>query len=214
MENAKNIVIFGDSYSTFEGWVPEGYSHYYSPKGARGEDVLRVEDTWWYPLAAELQLHIVRNDSYSGSTVCHTGYDGHDYSKISFVGRVERLAAEGFFKQNEIDTVLVFGTTNDSWANAPLGELRFDVTDRQELYQVLPAVGYLGCRLRELLPKAKIVFIVNDLLKPEIVQAQLETARHVGADCVLLHDVDKKNGHPTVKGMQAIKAQVTETLHT
>ena len=38
MENAKNIVIFGDSYSTFEGWVPEGYSHYYSPKGARGEE--------------------------------------------------------------------------------------------------------------------------------------------------------------------------------
>ena len=29
----KNVFILGDSYSTFEGYVPEGYISYYRPDG-------------------------------------------------------------------------------------------------------------------------------------------------------------------------------------
>jgi len=29
----KNILIFGDSYSTYEGYIPEGYPTYYSSQG-------------------------------------------------------------------------------------------------------------------------------------------------------------------------------------
>ena len=42
-----NIMIFGDSYSTYEGYIPEGYAVYYS--GHRGEDpdVFDAKNTWW-----------------------------------------------------------------------------------------------------------------------------------------------------------------------
>lgn len=33
----KNLIIIGDSYSTFEGYIPEGYAFYYSSKA--GTDV-------------------------------------------------------------------------------------------------------------------------------------------------------------------------------
>ena len=35
--------MLGDSYSTFKGFIPEGYSCYY-PKPDSVDDVLRVED--------------------------------------------------------------------------------------------------------------------------------------------------------------------------
>ncbi len=47
----KNIVIFGDSYSTYEGCIPEGYATYYSKIGcADGPSVTKMdkEETWWH----------------------------------------------------------------------------------------------------------------------------------------------------------------------
>ena len=208
----KNIVIFGDSYSTFSGYVPEGYDVYYKPEGRKETDVTRVEQTWWHRLTPDMGLEIVRNDSWSGTTICHTGYDGDDYSKISFVARLDRLAAEGFFSQNEIDTVLVFGGTNDSWADSPLGELKEHGQTREDLFCVLPAIGYMGTRLRELLPKARILFIINTELKSEIGEAIRTTAARCGAECVALCDVDKMCGHPTVRGMGEIFEQVKQAL--
>ena len=41
-----------------------------------------------------------RNNSYSGSTVCHTGYKGADYSDRSFITRMVDLG--------QPDIILVF----------------------------------------------------------------------------------------------------------
>ena len=38
----KNIVIFGDSYSTFDGYIPKGNLTYYP-----SYNVLKAEQTWW-----------------------------------------------------------------------------------------------------------------------------------------------------------------------
>lgn len=46
----KNVLIFGDSYSTFEGYIPNGFAIYYSKTEGGETDVRAVEDTWWYPL--------------------------------------------------------------------------------------------------------------------------------------------------------------------
>ena len=44
----KDIVIFGDSYSTFKGFIPEGYSPWYSVGGRPEQpDVFCVQDSWW-----------------------------------------------------------------------------------------------------------------------------------------------------------------------
>ena len=31
----QNVMIFGDSYSTFEGYIPEGYAFYYKNDDSR-----------------------------------------------------------------------------------------------------------------------------------------------------------------------------------
>ncbi|MBR4881618.1 MAG: SGNH/GDSL hydrolase family protein, partial [Clostridia bacterium] len=67
--SSKNIFILGDSYSTFEGYNPEGYSIFYPPKLPGGIDVMTVEQTWWRILADRFGWNIVRNSSFSGTTI-------------------------------------------------------------------------------------------------------------------------------------------------
>ncbi len=108
----ENILIFGDSYSTYEGYIPEGYLFYY-PR----EDQITVRDaskTWWKMLETETESKIVLNNSWSGSTICNTGYNGDCSKTNSFIFRLSQLIDGDFFKENNIDRVFVFGATNDS----------------------------------------------------------------------------------------------------
>ena len=36
--NFGNVMIFGDSYSTYAGCIPKGYATYYSPEGDPNSD--------------------------------------------------------------------------------------------------------------------------------------------------------------------------------
>ena len=133
-------MIFGDSYSTFAGCIPAGYAPYYSGRRERGPDIESADQSWWGLMVNETGVNLVRNDSWSGSTIGYTGYNNSDTSKSSsFIYRLEKLTQEGFFTENKIDTVFVFGGTNDSWSNAPLGELKYDDFKEEELFSVLPA---------------------------------------------------------------------------
>lgn len=213
----KNIMIFGDSYSTFTGCIPEGYAAYYTGKRTSADDspdVPSADHTWWGLLVKETGANLVRNDSWSGSTIGYTGYGGKDTSATSsFIYRLEKLASEGFFEKNEIDTVFVFGGTNDSWSDAPLGEEMTEGWKREDLFNVLPAVHYFFKKLREALPNAKIYGIGNSGIKGVIVDAIVHACERVGAKAIVLTDaVDKKSGHPTVQGMIDIKDQVLAAL--
>ena len=159
----KNLLILGDSYSTFEGYIPVGYKTYYP-----SADVTSAEKTWWHILSGEMNLNIAENNSWSGSTVSYTGREGDCSSTSSFIYRFDCLARSGFLKQAGVDTVLVFGATNDSWIDVPLGEIKFDNISTEELYDIRPAICKLALRIREELPEARLVFIVNDCLKDEI----------------------------------------------
>lgn len=204
-----NLLIFGDSYSTFAGCIPAGYAVYYSGHRDRGPDIDSADQSWWGMLINETGATLVRNDSWSGSTIGYTGYNGSDNSKSSsFIYRLEKLEAEGFFKENKIDTVLVFGGTNDSWSNAPLGEYAEEVADKKELYNVLPAIGCFFKKLRKTLPEAEIYGICNCDIKGEIVSAIKTACASVGGKEIELKAVDKLNGHPTPLGMVHIKDQV------
>ena len=203
-----NTVIFGDSYSTFSGYIPEGYAVYYT-KTREIPDVRRVEDTWWYPLCSELDGNIIRNDSWSGSTICYTGYNGVDCSSSSsFIFRINKLEADGFFRDNKLDTVFVFGATNDSWANSPLGEVKYSDWDKADLYSVLPAICCFLHRVKELAADARIVCVINTDLKAEIVNCFISACEAYGIQYVKLENIDKMNGHPSVKGMNSIKEQI------
>jgi len=204
-----NTVIFGDSYSTFAGHIPEGYAVYYTEHDRPETDVRKVTETWWHLLHSETDSNLLLNNSWSGSTIGYTGYNNTDCSaSSSFIYRFEKLLADGFFTENRVDTVFVFGGTNDSWCGASVGSLMYGDWKKEDLYSVLPAVTRFFSRLREALPGTEIICLINCDLKPEIMDGMEAAAVHYGIRSVRLHDVHKNCGHPTVAGMRDICDQV------
>ncbi len=202
------LFILGDSYSTFEGHIPEGFAPYYTSIPHTDTDVTKVEQTWWHIFVRQTKAALVRNCSWSGTTICNTGYDGCDNSNRSFIARLDRLLADGFFNSHPVDTLLVFGGTNDAWSNAPLGEYVRHGWTKEDLYAVYPAVFYLADRLKNTLPEVRCVFVLNCDIKDEVTEVLKAACDAYGFAYVMLHDIDKTSGHPTVRGM----AQIAEQL--
>lgn len=218
-----NLFILGDSYSTFKGHIPQGYATYYKNEGPyylekTGEafdpetDVFAVEQTWWHQFICETDSRLLQNCSWSGTTVCNTGYDGVDASAKSFIGRLDQLIEQDYFRTNRVDTLIVFGGTNDTWAKSPLGEMMYADWTKEDLYSVLPAIGYLFHRLVEHLPQTRLLCVLNTKLRPEIAEGFVAACEHYGVDYVALEDIDKKSGHPTILGMKQIKEQILDRL--
>ena len=96
-------MILGDSYSTYEGYIPEGYGTYYCKNGREdGSPASKIdfENTWWAKLIADKGYKLVVNDSWTGATICYTGYDGTDCSQTkSFIRRYYNMLNSGFFKE-------------------------------------------------------------------------------------------------------------------
>lgn len=212
--NLGNVIIFGDSYSTFKGWLPAGYGYSYSEEGTDGNEVVDVKDTWWYQVISQTGSNLVMNNSWSGTTIGYTGYNGEDMSETkSFIARFEKLANEGFFERNKIDTVFIFGGTNDSWSGAPLGKLRFENLDSGYCFDVLPAICYLFKTVKETLPDAKVYCLVNTKLNEEITEGMKEAAEHYSVSAIEFDQIDKVNGHPTMLGMKQISDGVLEYIN-
>ncbi|MBO7091223.1 MAG: hypothetical protein J6W23_05510, partial [Victivallales bacterium] len=68
------VSILGDSYSTFKGWIPEGNAIYY-PQTKGNNDVKNAEECWWHLVTAAIGGELEKNESWSGSTICYTGYN-------------------------------------------------------------------------------------------------------------------------------------------
>lgn len=205
-----NVVILGDSYSTFEGHIPEGYATYYSPEGLCGID--NVKETWWHRLIKATRSKLLLNSSYSGSTVCHTGYSGDDYSEFSFVTRTLELVEGGFFKENRVDTLIIYGGLNDCWAGAPLGEIKYDDFTDEELYSFLPALSRILGSVSECSPKTRLVLIIDSQFTEEMKAGMKTLAEHYGADTVCLDAVELEFSHPTEKGMKQTAEQIISNL--
>ena len=82
-----NVLIFGDSYSTYEGDIPEGYAVYYSGHREKDPDISSVEKTWWGRLLSDTDSRLIQNNSWSGSTIGYTGYVGDCSKTSSFIYR-------------------------------------------------------------------------------------------------------------------------------
>jgi hypothetical protein len=209
----RNVIIFGDSYSTYAGCIPEGYAPYYTGTGERVPDLSSSDECWWGSMIKKTGWNLVRNDSWSGSPICYRGYDGVDVSEsCSFIYRLKRLREEGFFRDNKIDTVIVFGGTNDSWCGAEMGDEIKEGWRKDDLYKVLPAIWYYFKDLGATFPGAEIYVICNCDINEVIIDTMARAAESVGAKPILLHDIDKEEGHPTLKGMAQITEQVLSVI--
>lgn len=203
---SKRVSILGDSYSTFEGFIPEGYIAWYKPvpKEGRPTDVTRPEQTWWQIYIDRHGFELEANDSYSGATVCNTGYGGSDYSDRSFATRVGRLGNP--------DIIFLFGGTNDAWAEAPLGDYIWSGWTDADLYSYRPAAAYVVSNLKERYPEAEVLVIINDEISEDVKESTVMVAEHYGVGYVQLHDIEKMSLHPDSRGMVQIADQIDNAL--
>lgn len=198
----KKVSILGDSYSTFEGWNPEGYISWYKPvpKPGRPTDVTEVDQTWWKLYLDHTGYDLETNNSYSGSTVCNTGYEGKDYSDRSFINRIDLLGHP--------DIIFIFGGTNDSWAGSPVGDYIWSGWEPEQLYFYRPATAYMLSGIQKLYPEAKVLFLINDDITAEIKTSTEEICRHYDIPFIMLDNIEKMSGHPDREGMKQIVEQI------
>ena len=199
------VAVLGDSYSTFEGFIPKGHPEWYRTNvNKAATDVDKVEQTWWWQVVKNGGYKLGVNDLYSGSTVCFTGYDDADFSDRSFVTRATNLGTP--------DIILVCGGTNDSWCGAKVGEYKYEGWKRADMYYFRPALAKLYTVLREHYPNVEIYFILNDCLRDDINESVDVISKHYGVPVIKLSGIDKQNGHPNVKGMKTFADQVLSAL--
>ena len=204
---AKPVVsILGDSYSTFEGYIPVGNAVWYDTRpNPKKTDVSDVKHTWWWQFISRGGYILGVNDSYSGATVSYTGYNGADYSDRSFITRLPRLGSP--------DILLIFGATNDSWAGVKVGEYSYaEPLSGPQLYEFRPAMARLLSEAVNRYPGTEIYFIINSELRDDITQSIREVCDHYSVRYIQLHDIDKISGHPSRAGMTAIADQLLEAM--
>ena len=203
---SKRVSILGDSYSTYEGWLmpKDNAVWYHEPYDQKSTDVQRVTQTWWHLLIERKGWQLERNNSYSGSTICNTGYGKADYTDRSFVTRLDSLGTP--------DIIFIFGATNDSWAHSPIGEFKYDGITQQDLWSFRPAMALMLQRMKARYSCANIFYILNDGLSPDITSSAKTICEHYGVKCIELQAIDKKAGHPSVKGMRQIADQVEQGM--
>ncbi len=200
------VSILGDSYSTFENFVePDSNLVWYWKKhDGKRTDLTDVRQTWWQLFVRRNGCRLCVNNSFSGATICYTGYkrnDVHqDYSDRSFITRAPHLGSP--------DVLFVFGGTNDSWAGAPVGEYLYENWTREDLYAYRPALAYLLDDLSARHPNTRIYVLLNDGLREEIDESTRTICQHYGIPCIALQGIDKQNNHPTQLGMQQICCQI------
>lgn len=202
-----SVSILGDSYSTFEDYLtPDTMDIWYfeGAQDARRTDVKSVSETWWMQLIKKKNWKLEVNNSWSGSTICYTGYRDEDYSRRSFITRVPALGSP--------DIILIFGGTNDSWANAPIGEFKYSDWRRADLYTFRPAMACMLAKIKERYPTADVYVISNDGLKPEITGSMEQICKHYDVPMIQLHGISKTAGHPNVQGMMQIAEQLEREI--
>lgn len=200
------ISILGDSYSTFKGYVvPDSNYVWYPQENPANNDVQDVRQLWWQQLIRNHQgYRLCQNNSFSGATICHTGYDGADYSDRSYCTRLWNLGSP--------DVILVFGGTNDTWAKSPIGDFQYGNWQKNDLYKFRPAMAYVLESLQNRYPGVRIYVIINDILSDEVTASMKTICQHYHVSYIQLHDIDKQWGHPSQKGMQQIAEQVAAAL--
>lgn len=202
-QSRKSVAILGDSYSTFEGYIdPESNAiWYFSHPDPQLTDVSDVKETWWHQVITDNNLRLETNNSYSGSTICNTGYDARDYSDRSFITRMKNLGSP--------DMIFIFGGTNDSWANSPIGEFVWSDWTPEQLKSFRPALAYMLHYMTRRYPNTEMLYLINDGLKPEITSSIIEACKHYDVPYLLLKDIQKTAGHPNKEGMKQIAKQVS-----
>lgn len=109
------ISILGDSISTYDGWIPEGFNVFYPFNG----ELTDVSQTWWKSLINETKMELCANNSSSGSTCIGDSFSIDDPGSGCSDGRLSFLAGS----QGRLpDVIVVYMGTNDLLKGIPIGD--------------------------------------------------------------------------------------------
>lgn len=207
------ISIIGDSYSTYGGWIPDSYLAWYRDTGNdQTNNINNVNQTWWYKLIKDLEASLLVDCSYSGSTICNTGYSGQDATATSFITRMKTWIGEQRKTDTKPNVIFVFGGLNDTWANSPRGEVKYSNWTEDDLKEVLPAFCYMIDYLQKWNPGAKIINIVSPDVH-SVIRAGMATAcEHYGIKNIPITTITKESGHPNQTGMAEIEQAILSAL--
>ncbi|HEX7366193.1 MAG TPA: SGNH/GDSL hydrolase family protein [Pelobium sp.] len=204
-QSIKSISILGDSYSTFDGYTyPDTNYQWYFSTIKNKTDVNSVKQTWWYKFISQNNYKLELNNSFSGSTICNTGYNKEDYTSRSFITRMNNLGSP--------DVILIFGGTNDAWAASPIGNFEYENWTKDDLYKFRPAMAYMLNYMTGRYPNVKIYFVLNSDLNKTINESVKTICKYYGIDCIALNNIDKMGGHPSIKGMDEISGQIADYI--
>ncbi len=131
--SGKYISIVGDSISTFEGYLPNGYPTFYSHRGSLITGINSSHDTWWGQVIKRLGAKLLINNSWSGSYVCKA----EDIQIESYGCSDSRTTSLG---TNDLspDHIIIYMGTNDRGAGFPLtGKNKSDLSIIENAYYTM-----------------------------------------------------------------------------
>lgn len=144
----KTLSILGDSMSTYQTIVPDGYSCFYPYPTA---DVNNYNDTWWMQVANRFGMKLLMNNSYSGTCVS-TGTGSYSTTLDS---RLANLLKNG----EKPDVIIIFMGANDCGSQyVQLSTFKSSYKTMLEKIQKLCPESEIICLT---LPKAKMYSDAN-----------------------------------------------------
>ena len=122
----KWISIFGDSISTYAGWIPSENATWYP-----NNDVNDVTKTWWHKLLTKLGAKLCVNQSWSGRKVTDTSDTAS--AACNAINKLHREAGKTYInldgttttetKEIKPDIILIMLGINDFNNGVPVGDL-------------------------------------------------------------------------------------------
>ncbi len=214
-----SFAVIGDSFSTYEGWLPENNATWYgnSETQSKSNDVESVKDTWWWQFSKEKQLSLLCNESYSGSCVCNSP-NAPRGDATSFVNRAKVHLGEGNAVGIKPDLIFIFGGVNDYNASVDIGEPKYSEWTEEDLQSFAPAYCYLIDYLLTYNPHAQIVCVSAYNCYNNIKNMISTICEHYGLLYIPIryleaNDVEQSGSHPNKAGMTVIKDTIVTALY-
>lgn len=198
----KTFSFIGDSISTFQDYVPEGYATFYPYPTA---DVNDVNQTWWMKVCNKIGASMYINNSYSGSCVATDGS-----SSSSNVDRLEKLVVN----EKSADVIIIFMGSNDAGNNSGILESKFGEKYESMINSIYELCGEEVEIILCTLPQSKLY---KDERQQSFSAEILKVAEKFNLEVVDFRNFDLKpylidSAHPETPGMEAMANMIVDQL--
>lgn len=196
----KKFAIIGDSISTYQDYIPEGYASFYPYPTA---DVNDVNQTWWMQAINQLGGNLFINNSYSGSCVSTGG---------SSAGTNDTRLSKLKVGNEQPDVIIIYMGSNDC-ASAYVSLDSF-----QSAYKIMIT------KIKKLCPNSEIIVCTlpttvfySKQNQTDYNRVITECAAENNLKTIYLDEIDISNylvdsAHPLKSGMTLIADKVVEYL--